>query len=150
MTIKTKAFLGAIAMVSIAVFASVLFTMVNAAEFPQQAARVRAHASSTTYALSAGTAQRIVATSTREAATATLPITAGRTGVTVQPINCGAGAIVTLGFNDVAPTATTGLFVNASTTLTLGDDVPPVHGSVRAISTTGNCSLLVTEWRSEI
>lgn len=122
---------------------------VEGAEFPQQSVRVSAYASSTTFSLTAGTAQRIAATSTRLAATDLAPVTRGRTAVTVQAINCGVGGSVWLKFADVVPAVSTGIYLNASSTITFGDEMPMGYGSIQALATTANCGLLVTEFRSE-
>jgi hypothetical protein len=78
-----------------------------------------------------------------------------RVTATIQPINCTTGSIggVYLNMNrDVVASAATGPFAFASTTLVLGDhvnQVPNVRGAVRGVVTTGTCTVIVTEWRTQ-
>lgn len=134
-----------------ALVGGVLYTnpnLLEGADFPQQSARSESYASTTAYSLTWGTtATRIVATSTRADATTTLPETYGRTSLTLQPINCSSGSVY-VQFNDVAAATSTGLWINASSTETFGDNVPMITGSIRAMAASGNCTLLVTETRS--
>lgn len=151
MTINTKAIIWATGMVLAALALSVAFSvrMAGAADFPAQSARLNQHASTTTYTLTAGTAQQVLATSTRYAATADRPATAGRTAVTVQAINCGTNGNVWLRFADVTPAANQGVYMTGSTTITFGDSVPVGYGALRAIAATANCALSITEFRTE-
>lgn len=146
MTISVK---NQIVLAGIAVLAVALatFTWVSAATFPRQSDQPTSIASSTTYAV-AQSSIAIVATSTYANSTGTSPVTTGRTAVSVQTVNCGAGAAVYLSFNDVPAAATTGYLLAASSTVTFGDGVPMVYGTIRAFSVFANCSLLVTEFRS--
>ena len=120
------------------------------ADFPQQSAQSRTHASSTAFTLTWGTSRSILATSTRNAASATLPATAGRSGATFQAL-CPGQAEVWLQFNDIAAATTTGINLSATTTrsITFSDAVPNVYGAVKALASINNCTLLVTEWRTE-
>jgi len=99
-------------------------------------------ASSTSYILGQ-TSTRILSTSTPTR----------RMAVTVQPISCTAGGPVFLSTNDVVAvtSGTSTIAVFASTTQSFGDypNVPVVQGSVQAITQTGTCTVLVTEWRSQ-
>lgn len=121
----------------------------NAAEFPSSLSIRQGRASTTAIALSAGTSKRIIATSTFETANTLIPQTFGRMALTLQPVNCGSVAHVWLQFNDVAATTATGYSLAASSTITFSDDVPMAYGSIQALAEDANCTLLVTEWRSE-
>jgi hypothetical protein len=120
-----------------------------AAEFPTQGKSDGAYASTTAYSLAFSVSTRVVATSTRYDATGGIPETSGRTGLTLQTINCPTvNNGVFLQFNDVAAATSTGMHMAASTTRTFGDEVPMVYGSIRAMSMSAGCTLLVTEYRS--
>lgn len=135
---------------TVALLAALTPMIVSAATYPAQSERKEPYASTTAYSLSAGTAQRIVATSTRMNATATIPATSGRTALALQAVNCGAGSDVWINFNDVAATSATGIRIAASSTMptVLGDTVPMANGSISAVSSGSSCTLLVTEFRS--
>ena len=97
-------------------------------------------ASTTAFTLTT-TSQRILATSTR------------RTAFTVQPTNCTAANITYVAaLKDAAATATNGLAVHSTTTERFIDDfsLPVSESSVQAITNTGTCTVIVTEWREEI
>lgn len=118
--------------------------------FPQQSSIPATYASSTSFSLTWGLngGTRIVATSTRNVATSLIPTTYGRTGLSLQAINCNAGGHVWVNFNDVGAATSTSLLVAASTTVVLGDTVPMVYGSINATASYGNCTLNVIEYRS--
>lgn len=120
----------------------------SAATFPKVSELPQSYASTTAYALSAGTAKQLVATSSAAAASPALPATTGRNALSVQAINCASGD-VWLQFNDVVPTANTGFWLPASTTKVFANDIPQVYGSIRAISTGASCIVLVTEFRTQ-
>lgn len=155
MSIKAKLALATVAGLFVLTMFALALVVVHtsqkaeADEYPSQSMQARAHASSTVYTLTWGASQRVIATSTRMAATATLPATAGRIGTTYQTINCGTGGAVWLQFNDVAAATSTGYWLAASSTVTLSDAIPNVNGTIRALASTASCGLLVTEYRSE-
>lgn len=100
-------------------------------------------ASSTLYTVTTSASQRILATSTL------------RVAASVDVYGCGAtaGLVATLflkASNDVAATANAGMAVFASTTRSFGSfpsSGPVPTGAVTAITGSGTCSALVTEWR---
>lgn len=98
-------------------------------------------ASSTTYSVSTASIQ-ILATTTATKRIATA----------IQNINC-ARTVFLNANRDVAATVGNGLALQASTTLSLGDyyagTVPVIQGAVRAITDTGTCTVLVTEYKSQ-
>src|SRR3972149_2213190 len=102
----------------VAYLAGVQLQQARAAEFAEQSMRSTAHASTTAYALTWGAvATRIVATSTFENATSLLPVTVGRTALTLQAVNCVAGGQIWLRFNDVPAATPTGDLPQTTTTL---------------------------------
>lgn len=136
--------------ISAALFATFMAVMqVSGAEYPQQSMQSRTYASSTAITLTWGQSVNVVGTSTFTAATTLLPATAGRTGLTVQTVNCQPNSEVWLQFNDVNAATTTGMWLAASTTRTFSQDVPMVYGAIKALASTNNCTLMVTEWRSQ-
>ena len=145
-----KQTLGLILLACLISIAMIFFSvqMASGSTFPKASDLPAIHASTTAYALSAGTAKQLLATSTRAEATGTFPATVGRSSFSLQPVNCATGD-VWLQFNDVAPALSTGYFVQASSTKTAGEDFPMVYGSVRAVSNGANCTVLVTEFRSQ-
>lgn len=145
--ISIRVGLGAFALVAIAIL-SFAATRTEAGQFPQQSNTVNAYASTTAYTLTWGASTKILGTSTRMAATATLPETFGRTAIALQTINCPANGSVFVQFNDAAAATSTGMFITASSTLVLGDTVPMAYGALRVLSSGVNCTLLVTEFRS--
>jgi len=101
------------------------------------AGTVTTTASSTAYTITT-TAVRVLATSTK------------RSAVTITPINCTASSVISLNLKepDQAPTAFTGFGILSSTTQSFGDrnDPPTPQNSVRAINSSGTCTVLVTEF----
>lgn len=123
--------------------------MAYGGEFPRQSDAPVQHASSTAFTLTWGAERRIVATSTLAAATASIPKTSGRSSLSFQTVNCGAGAQVWISFNDIAAATSTGYWLTGSSTLSFGDTFPMVNGSIRALASTASCTLLVNETRTE-
>lgn len=103
-----------------------------------------------TFVIASSTAMAVTTSSVRILATST---PTKRLAATIQPINCSptTGSVFLVANRDVASAANTGIAVVASTTLALGDypQVPVVQGAVQAIMSTGSCTVLVTEWRSQ-
>ena len=140
----------------LAVFLAAIFSLyrkpepTTAAIFNSQGFTVPTIASSTVFALTGGaTGKNIVGTSS---ASITDPAQGGRVALTLQTHHCTNTATVYLGFNDVAAATSTFFYLSGSTTVTFGDSVPMVHGSIRAMTSgtvAATCSLIVTEWRSE-
>lgn len=101
-------------------------------------------ASTTSFSISTS-AVRILGTSTQPR----------RVAATIQPINCfNGGGGVFMQYNDVNAVINTGTFATASSTTLLGDyinNIPVVQGSVKGVvgSSSGTCTVLVTEWRSQ-
>jgi len=127
--------------------------------FPQQSKVAKQYASTTAVTLTFGaTARRVISTSTRQAAVGENPATAQRSAISFQTTNCATAGRVWLQFNDVAAATTTGFLVNSTSTatsvtgvdtLTLGQDAPLPWGSITALASDANCTLLITEWRTE-
>ena len=139
-----------ITLVAIAVAVGVVWSQrAYGSEFPRQSVSPKAHASSTATALGWGVNTRVVSTSTREEAAGGIPATVGRASITFQTTHCAAGGAVFLQFNDIPAATTTGYLLTASSTVTLGQDIPMYNGSIRALSYNGACTLLTTENRSE-
>lgn len=154
MKLKIKAIIYATTVVLAVTICAVYFASLTQPEpiigdeFPSQSQQTQTYASSTVYSIVFGASQRVLATSTYESATGLLPETSGRSGVTFQAINCATNGNVWVRFNDLAAATSTGYFVGASSTATLGDSIPNIYGSIRAFASGGNCSLIVTEYRT--
>lgn len=114
--------------------------IVHAAAFPDPRQGADVIASSTAYTLTWG------APATRLVATSTGPGT--RVALSLDATNCGTGGIVYLQHNDVPAATSTGKALTATTTMTYGDAVPMVRGSIRAMAAVASCTVLVTEWRA--
>ena len=114
----------------------------------QQSTSPTQYASSTAITLSWGRSISVLATSTRTEATGTLPATAGRTGVSIDAINCQPNSQVFISFNDVPAATSTGKWLAASSSITISGTIPNVYGSIRALASSGNCTLLVNEFRT--
>ena len=145
---RTQSIITVIASVVIATIIAVALAQTQltfGADFPSQYNQSPAIASSTTYTLTGGVvaSTRIVATSS------TADAIGGRTGLTVENVFCGTSGHVWLNFGDVASATGTIYHLAASTTVTFGDTLPMVYGSIRASASTANCTVKVIEWRSE-
>ena len=121
-------------------------------QWEQESRNPKYHASTTRYTVTFGAeaGTRLVATSTATGATATLPETSGRSALRLEIDGCGANGRLWLGFNDVPVATTTGQYRVSSTTPTnFGNDVPMINGSIRAFADSANCTVVVTEVRTE-
>lgn len=96
-------------------------------------------ASSSVIAVTTSASSRLLATSSV------------RVGAKIQPINCvgGVGSIFVNMNSDVPATVSNGVWINGSSTqeLSMYPNLPVVTDAVQAIAATGNCTVLVTEWR---
>jgi hypothetical protein len=102
-----------------------------------------------TYMIASSTAVSVTTASNFILATST---PTKRLAATIQPINCSSGNLFVRMLNGNPAIANTGIFVQGSSTLALGDfpnSPSVVQGSVTAITSAGTCVVLVTEWRSQ-
>src|SRR3990167_9743190 len=154
---KTVTILGAVALLG-----GLLFAILGAesntkdsalsGQWEQESRNPKYHASTTRYTVTFGAeaGTRLVATSTATGATATLPETSGRSALRLEIDGCGANGRLWLGFNDVPVATTTGQYrVSSSTPTNFGNDVPMINGSIRAFADSANCTVIVTEVRTE-
>lgn len=132
-------FLTALALTIVPTFAS---------DFRQQSLMPTYYASSTAKALTWGAATTALGTSTPQAATSLIPATIGRAAVRFSAINCTSGGQIWLSYNDRPAATSTGAWLNASTSMTFGQDVPMVYGAIRAVASNANCTLLIEEFRT--
>lgn len=134
---------------AIAISGFLYYYNAQAAMYQNEASRSTAIASSTTFGVTAST--RVLSTSTPVTAAYSLiadtsaPLTMGRTAVTFQTANCA----VWLQWGDRTATVNAGMVLAASSTVTMGQDVPMINGSIRAVGSGPACTLLVTEVRSQ-
>lgn len=100
-----------------------------------------ASASSSSFALTTSSSKQLLATSSK------------RVAATVQTINCATGGVLYLNANnDAAAAAGSGIYIAASSTLsfaTYPEANPVPTGALQGITGVGNCSVLVTEWRTQ-
>lgn len=139
---KKTAFLGIIALCLIGAIAISFAQTAFGASYPDPRENPQSIASSSVISLTWGAASsRILATTTGKG---------GRTATAIQAINCGTNGQVWLAFNDFAAGTSTGYSLTGSSTLVLGQDIPMVTGSIRALASSANCSVLVNEFRTLI
>lgn len=99
-------------------------------------------ASSSAFTVGVSSSVRLLSTTTRSA----------RMAVDIQTLNCAAGSVLFLMANgDNVAVANTGRYVSASSTVsfaTAPSASPAPQGAVQGITSVGECTVLVTEWRT--